>query len=317
MRYVLFLVLFSLPGALPAWEWFMMKPAEMMDGRGVLLEVGFPSAGIHTGQVTVTDGTRPYCFYMANGSFWDTCPVSLAEGSQTLMKVIAMAKFRDPWKMYGVQLIIQGFNPVIQFIHADNFNTVYAVYTFDRASPPNDMTISDSQAALYYRDGTIWLGNKTGKVLVSTDEGLSWTPKTVTDDTEVEITSVRMTDPLHGWATGGLIETDTSGLYPAITLRSKGGLWETDDGGETWTTIFSGRDLKALDAAKDAGGRWYVRIQDEANIRETEQGDVLLPRRNSSTRPTVSPGLRDGPRPTTSTSAAARPSAPSASPASA
>lgn len=273
MRVVSVTLLLLAATTLSAWDWFIMRPAEFITAHPALIEVGFPTVGIQTGTVETGQGSEGYCLFMQDGHNWNACPAAL--GGK--MSFIVMAQFRDPFKMYGIQFSIQGFNAIIQFVHADNFQTVYAVNTFNSGEPLTDMSVSEYPLALQYRDGKLWLGNKSGKVLISTDEGVSWTPHVITTDTQVEISSIRMISALNGWATGGRI-TEESGFEPKITIEPKGGLWETADGGESWTPVFSGLALFPVEAAKDANGKWYVRMQDADNIAtDYEKGDSLQP----------------------------------------
>ncbi|HOW52788.1 MAG TPA: hypothetical protein PLV42_12190 [bacterium] len=277
MRSFLAASLLFAAATLSAWEWFVMRPAEFITATPALIEVGFPTVGIQTGSADDGQGgSKGYCLFMQDGHNWNTCAPALGGD----MSFIVKAQFRDPFKLYGVQFSIQGFNSIIQFVHVDNFQTVYATYTFDSGSATTDMTVSEWPAAFQYRDGKFWLGNKTGKILISTDEGVSWAAKTVTTDTAVEITSIRMLDALNGWATGGLISSDSS-VQPTLTMESKGGLWETADGGETWTAVVEGLAILPAEAVKDANGKWYMRMQDASNIETADpmgnQGDTLTP----------------------------------------
>lgn len=256
------LMIFVTGGLLAEDVWMVKKMGEMTNADFYLLEAGSPKTGLLLGKKNNGGNDELQCFFMTDGELWNACPSYLTNFSMSGGAFLLGAKYSSPDSLYAIRTEIKGMTSSTALIKIDSFLTnMLVIKMFDQ----ND-TMNGTTEVL---GNTIWLGTKNGKILKSTDGGQNFTPYTVTTDEKVEIYYIRFSDQNKGYAAGGATEEvddpqspgqKTTGLLP------KGGVWKTNDGGETWTALVENLEYGFIKIFPIGGvgfgdistGRWYA-----------------------------------------------------------
>jgi len=214
--------------------WVVLQMGEMTSADFYLLENGSRTTGLLIGKKNSGQNDELVCSLMTNGYQWNPCPPGYTSFSGMGGAFILGAKYGSPTSVYAIRQEIQGFSSSTALIHTDAFlNNMIVHRMFNNDTEP-------VTGALAVIGSTIWVGRGDGKIFRSSDGGNTFETFTVTSDTKVEIYQIEFTDALHGWAAGGATEETDDPDNPGQQIThvlEKGGVWVTDDGGETWTAI--------------------------------------------------------------------------------
>jgi len=197
-----------------------------------ILENGSRTTGLLIGKKSGgSQGDELLCYVMTNGYQWNSCPPGFTNFSMAGGALIHGAKYASPTTLYAIRTEIKGFSAVTALVKTDAFlNNMIVLRVFNNDTEPVN-------GALAVNGNTIWIGRNDGKIFRSEDGGATFETFTITNDSAVEIYQIEFTDALHGWAAGGATQEEETGEGKKITVLSKGGVWITADGGETWTAI--------------------------------------------------------------------------------
>lgn len=252
--------------------WTVQQPGEMTTADFYLLENGSRTTGLLIGKKNSGSNDELLCYVMVTGYSWNPCPPGFTSFSGMSGAFIMGAKYGSPSALYAIRTEIQGMSSVTALVRTDAFvNNMIVLKVFDNNT-------EKANGALAVLGDTIWIGTDDGKVLRSQDGGNTFSPFTVTSDTEVELTYIDFKDPLHGYAASGSTKEEDTGEGKVTTVLSKGGIWTTADGGETWTALKENLPYAFLKVAPVTGGggdltgvTWYAFYTDDESY---SGGDV-------------------------------------------
>ncbi len=211
--------------------WTVQKMGELTTADFYLLENGSPTTGVLIGKKNSGQNDELLCYLMTNGYQWNPCPSSFTSFSGMGGAFILGARYASPTSLYAIRQEIKGFSGSTALVRTDAFlNNMIVLRMFNTDTEP-------VAGALAVIGSTVWVGSGDGRVFRSLDGGNTFETFTVTSDTGVEIYHLEFADALHGWAAGGATEEEDTGEGTIIKVLNKGGVWVTDNGGETWIAI--------------------------------------------------------------------------------
>ncbi|MGI6394459.1 MAG: hypothetical protein ACOX2F_07010 [bacterium] len=245
--------------------WINQRPKEFGSASSSIIHVGTKTRGYTMGVADDGQGGKaPYCFVMVDGMFWNNCSPNFTGQ----MKFVTPARILPDGRLVGVIMEVQGFSVLSSFIVSDDLFNFMPVYFFDVKN--RDDQPSTYGRALSVVDNVVWLGLKNGKVKKSTDLGTTWENIVVTSDSEVEITVVKFRDSLNGIAAGGVVKEEiAAGGEQEKVVKEKGCIFQTADGGSTWTPIVEGLKMIPENVIVTSSGRIFLQYYDDKSIKST------------------------------------------------
>ncbi|MFO7736712.1 MAG: hypothetical protein R6W70_10940 [bacterium] len=259
-----------------------IKPGVFTTGAYIDISSGVPGQGVALGGKSseTGGGDEFFCIYSESEDNWKDCPGGLhsnnpLEGGGS---VISVAHAGGD-KMIATRIEIHSFNIVVAIVEfsLSNPSDFKVLHIFPKEENANEESIE-------VVGDTIWVGTSDGRVLRSEDRGASWEgfpipgPSEGSSVSEIKINVLRFYDENHGLATGGIIEKENIGEDEKEVLKEAGGVWETADGGQTWTPVVKNRLFSGVFIEKTSSGRYFLAAIKEngLNISDKQRALTLL-----------------------------------------
>lgn len=259
-----------------------IKPGVFTTGAYMAISSGAPGQGVALGGKSseTGGGDEFFCIYSKSEDNWKDCPGGLhsnnpLEGGGSLISVA----HADGDKMIATRIEIQSFNIVVAIVEfsLSNPSDFKVLHIFPEEENANEESIE-------VVGDTIWVGTSDGRVLRSKDRGASWKGFSIPGSSEgaavseIKINVLKFYDENHGLATGGIIEKEGDFEDEKEVLKKAGGVWETVDGGETWTPVVENRLFSGVFIEKTSSGRYFLAAikKNGLNISDKQRALTLL-----------------------------------------
>ena len=269
-KLLLIALLFTLFASLFADDsWFIIKPGKMVSSGGFMTIVsGSPTTMVAMGFYEDSQGNgKLEGSFVNNGYNFNPIPGSLSGSDIMTEGFITNVIFMDKENIGGIRNKFEGsgFNMtlVTAFITANIFTmgTFNIMHVFD-----SELQVSDQ--SLLYHNGILYIGTHDGQILISNNSGVSWQPQKVAANSDVVIDSIFALSDTHLIAAGGSSEEDV--LEETITVQPLGGVWESTDGGKTWTPLKNDMEIVPVKVIKTASDRIYLQYMNEQDLNSSQ-----------------------------------------------